>query len=63
MEQKIRFHIDGMTCQACATRIEKVLNRYAAVAAADDVVLSGEAWFDESHLTGESKPLLKRRAQ
>ncbi|MCF7521155.1 heavy metal translocating P-type ATPase [Neisseria sp. ZJ106] len=27
MQQKIRFHIHGMTCQACATRIEKVLNK------------------------------------
>ena len=31
MEQKIRFHIDGMTCQACASRIEKVLHKKAAV--------------------------------
>lgn len=27
MQQKARFHIDGMTCQACASRIEKVLNK------------------------------------
>lgn len=25
--QKVRFHIEGMTCQACASRIEKVLNK------------------------------------
>ncbi|WP_315359324.1 heavy metal translocating P-type ATPase [Neisseria bacilliformis] len=27
MQQKIRFQIEGMTCQACASRIEKVLNK------------------------------------
>ena len=27
MQQKARFQIDGMTCQACASRIEKVLNK------------------------------------
>ena len=27
MQQKARFDIDGMTCQACASRIEKVLNK------------------------------------
>ncbi len=27
MEQKARFSIEGMTCQACASRIEKVLNK------------------------------------
>ena len=27
MLQKARLHIDGMTCQACASRIEKVLNK------------------------------------
>ena len=27
MEQKARFSIEGMTCQACANRIEKVLNK------------------------------------
>lgn len=34
MEQKVRFHIDGMTCQACASRIEKVLAKREAVLAA-----------------------------
>ena len=27
MQQKVRFQIEGMTCQACASRIEKVLNK------------------------------------
>ena len=27
MQQKVRFQISGMTCQACASRIEKVLNK------------------------------------
>lgn len=29
--------------------------------AADGVVLAGEAWLDESHLTGESQPLFKQQ--
>ncbi|STZ76488.1 heavy metal translocating P-type ATPase [Bergeriella denitrificans] len=31
MQQKVRFQIEGMTCQACASRIEKVLNKKAFV--------------------------------
>ena len=31
MQQKVRFQIDGMTCQACANRIEKVLNKKPAI--------------------------------
>ena len=31
MMQKIRLQIDGMTCQACASRIEKVLNKKSFV--------------------------------
>ncbi|MEZ7688667.1 heavy metal-associated domain-containing protein [Neisseria sp. 20925_1_37] len=27
MQQKVCFQIEGMTCQACASRIEKVLNK------------------------------------
>ena len=27
MQQKARFQIEGMNCQACASRIEKVLNK------------------------------------
>jgi len=26
MQQKVRFQIEGMTCQACASRIEKILS-------------------------------------
>lgn len=34
MQQKVRFQIKGMTCQACASRIEKVLNKKDFVAEA-----------------------------
>ena len=34
MQQKVRFQIEGMTCQACASRIEKVLNKKGFVAEA-----------------------------
>ncbi|OAM27956.1 cation-translocating P-type ATPase [Eikenella sp. NML01-A-086] len=34
MQQKVRFRIEGMTCQACASRIEKVLNKKDFVAEA-----------------------------
>ncbi|MDO4641645.1 MAG: heavy metal translocating P-type ATPase [Neisseria sp.] len=34
MQQKARFQINGMTCQACASRIEKVLNKKAFVSEA-----------------------------
>lgn len=33
--QTLILDIDGMTCQACASRIEKVLNKKPAIAAAD----------------------------
>lgn len=33
--QKIRLSIEGMTCQVCAARIEKVLNRQTAVSEAN----------------------------
>ena len=33
-EQTLRLHIEGMSCQACATRIEKVLGKKDAVLAA-----------------------------
>lgn len=31
MSETLRYHISGMTCQACANRIEKVLNKKAAI--------------------------------
>ncbi|WP_315538976.1 heavy metal translocating P-type ATPase [Eikenella corrodens] len=34
MQQKVRFQIEGMTCQTCASRIEKVLNKKDFVAEA-----------------------------
>ena len=34
MQQKVRFQIEGMACQACASRIEKVLNKKDFVAEA-----------------------------
>ena len=43
MQQKIRYHIDGMTCQACASRIEKVLNKKTFIAAASVNFASEEA--------------------
>lgn len=41
--QKERFAIEGMTCQACATRIEKVLTRKAAITKAQVNFASEEA--------------------
>ncbi len=41
VSEKIRVALGGMSCQACATRIEKVLNRQAAVTAAN-VNFAGE---------------------
>ena len=43
MQQKIRYHIDGMTCQACASRIEKVLNKKPFIATASVNFASEEA--------------------
>ena len=43
MQQKIRYHIDGMTCQACASRIEKVLNKKPFITAASVNFASEEA--------------------
>ena len=50
MQQKIRFQIEGMTCQACASRIEKVLNKKDFVAEAGVNFASEEAQvvFDDS---------------
>ncbi|MBP5788745.1 MAG: heavy metal translocating P-type ATPase [Neisseriaceae bacterium] len=35
MTQKVSFHIDGMSCQACAARIERVLSKKEAVSRAE----------------------------
>lgn len=43
MQQKARFQIGGMTCQACASRIEKVLNKKDFVEAASVNFASEEA--------------------
>lgn len=50
MQQKIRFQIEGMTCQACASRIEKVLNKKDFVKSAGVNFASEEAQvtFDDS---------------
>ncbi|HID8580911.1 TPA: heavy metal translocating P-type ATPase [Neisseria meningitidis] len=50
MQQKIRFQIEGMTCQACASRIEKVLNKKYFVESAGVNFASEEAQvvFDDS---------------
>ena len=50
MQQKIRFQIEGMTCQACASRIEKVLNKKDFIESAGVNFASEEAQvtFDDS---------------
>ena len=50
MQQKVRFQIEGMTCQACASRIEKVLNKKNFVKSAGVNFASEEAQvvFDDS---------------
>ncbi len=50
MQQRVRFQIEGMTCQACASRIEKVLNKKDFVAEAGVNFASEEAQvvFDDS---------------
>ena len=50
MQQKVRFQIEGMTCQACASRIEKVLNKKDFVESAGVNFASEEAQvvFDNS---------------
>ena len=50
MQQKVRFQIEGMTCQACASRIEKVLNKKDFVTEAGVNFASEEAQvvFDDS---------------
>lgn len=53
MQEKRSFAIEGMTCQACATRIEKVLNRKEAVVQAQVNFASEEAQvvFDNEQLS------------
>ncbi|WP_304669544.1 heavy metal translocating P-type ATPase [Neisseria polysaccharea] len=53
MQQKIRFQIEGMTCQACASRIEKVLNKKDFVELAGVNFASEEAQvtFDDSKIS------------
>ena len=53
MQQKIRFQIEGMTCQACASRIEKVLNKKDFVESAGVNFASEEAQvtFDDSKIS------------
>jgi len=50
VQQKVRFQIEGMTCQACASRIEKVLNKKDFVESAGVNFASEEAQvtFDDS---------------
>lgn len=50
MTQKVRLQIDGMTCQACASRIEKVLNKKSFVQQASVNFANEEAQieFDDS---------------
>ena len=50
MQQKVRFQIEGMTCPACASRIEKVLNKKDFVESAGVNFASEEAQvtFDDS---------------
>ena len=53
MQQKARFQIEGMTCQACASRIEKVLNKKDFVESAGVNFASEEAQvtFDDSQIS------------
>lgn len=51
--QKVRFQIEGMTCQACASRIEKALNKKDFIETAGVNFASEEAQvtFDDSKTT------------
>ena len=55
MQQKVRFQIEGMTCQACASRIEKVLNKKDFVESAGVNFASEEAQvvFDDSQTSAD----------
>ncbi len=54
--QTVRYQINGMSCQACASRIEKVLNRQPSVSQASVNFASEQAQirFDD-HLAQESQ--------
>ncbi|MDO5074167.1 MAG: cation transporter, partial [Neisseria animaloris] len=56
MQQKARFQIDGMTCQACASRIEKVLNKKDFVQTASVNFAGEEAQvvFDDSRTDADA---------
>ena len=58
MQQKVRFQIEGMTCQACASRIEKVLNKKDFVESAGVNFASEEAQvtFDDSKTPQPTSP-------
>ncbi len=55
MQQKVRFQIEGMTCQACASRIEKALNKKDFVESAGVNFASEEAQvvFDDSQTSAD----------
>ncbi|MGF6147265.1 Copper-exporting P-type ATPase A [Kingella potus] len=50
MQRKVRFQIEGMTCQACASRIEKVLNKkdFIVTAAVNFAGEEAQVVFDDS---------------
>jgi len=52
-EQVVEFAIYGMTCAACAARIEKVLNQLADVEAGDEVVHAAVARGEEFPVRSE----------
>ena len=56
MQQKARFDIEGMTCQACANRIEKVLNKKDFISEAGVNFASEDAQitFDSSKTSPEA---------
>lgn len=64
MQQKQSFTIEGMTCQACATRIEKVLNKKEAIIQAQVNFASEEAQviFDNQQIGTEDVILLIAKA-
>lgn len=53
MEQKVRVSIEGMTCQSCANRLEKVLNKHQSIVHAQVNFANEEALiqYDESTLS------------